>query len=461
MKPMNLSNSRISERTIMYKWSPFSRSEVLERAGVLPIVRGEGARVFDVDGRSYLDCHAGLWLVNAGYGRDEIAAAIARQAHELAWFSSFEGYTNLPSTDLAERLVELMRPEGMAKIFFSSGGSDAAETALKMARMYWKLQGQGQRYKIIARERAYHGVSFGAMSATGMPANRNAYEPLVPGFRHAIAPDRYRHPALNESEAAAFFAADIERVILSEGPTSVAAVIAEPIQGAGGVIIPPDGYLQRLQDICQKYGILLILDEVITGFGRTGEWFGARHWALQPDMITMAKGLTSGYLPLGATAVSQKVFDVFRQHEAKGGAFRHGNTYSGHPIACAAALANIDIIERENLVGNASQVGAHLLRALKPLEEHPMVGEVSGLGLIGRVQLTSDKTSRAALPAPLAIGDRIAAEMRRRGVIMRQLPYDVLSFSPPLCLTMAEADEIAAVFGQAIDQVYSEIRKEL
>jgi adenosylmethionine-8-amino-7-oxononanoate aminotransferase len=399
--------------------------------------------------------------VNAGYGRSEIAEAISRQAHELAWFSSFEGFTNLPSTDLAERLVALLKPEGMAKVFFSSGGSDAAETALKIARMYWKLQGQGQRYKIISRERAYHGVSFGAMSATGMPANRNAFEPLVPGFRHAIAPDRYRHAALSESEAATYFADDVERLIVSEGPASVAALIAEPIQGAGGVIIPPQGYLQRVQEICRKHGVLLILDEVITGFGRTGEWFGARNWGLQPDMIIMAKGLTSGYLPLGATAVTQKLFEVFRNHEAKGGAFRHGNTYSGHPIACAAALANIDIIDSEGLVANAKRVGAHLLNALKPLEDHAMVGEVSGLGLIGRVQLTANKTARTPLPSALATGDRIATEMRRRGVIMRQLPYDVLSYSPPLCLTIEEANELAGVFHEAIDVVYSQIRKDL
>ena len=458
---MALSNSRVSDRSIRYKWSPFARSQVLERDGVVPIVRGEGARVFDIEGRSYLDCHAGLWLVNAGYGRREIADAIAGQAHELAWFSSFEGYTNLPSTDLAERLVGLLEPEGMAKVFFSSGGSDAAETALKIARMYWKLQGQGQRYKVIARDRAYHGVSFGALSATGMAANRNPYEPLVPGFRHAMAPDTYRHPNLSEAEAAALFAADVERVIVGEGPASVAALIAEPIQGAGGVIIPPRGYLEQVQEICRKYGVLLILDEVITGFGRTGEWFGARNWGLQPDIVTMAKGLTSGYLPLGATAVSQAVFDVFHRHEAEGGAFRHGNTYSGHPVACAAALANIDIIERDGLVANAGRVGAHLVAALKPLEVHPLVGEVKGLGLIGRVQLTADKATRKPLPPALAAGERIAAAMRRNGVIMRPLPYDVLSFSPPLCLTTAEADEIARAFAAAIDAVYGDIRDAL
>lgn len=457
----DMSNSRISERSINYKWSPFSRSEVLERDGVVPIVRGEGAHVFDTEGRCYLDCHAGLWLVNVGYGRTEIADAIARQARELAWFSSFEGYTNLPSTDLAERLVGLLQPEGMAKVFFSSGGSDAVETAFKIARMYWKLQGQGQRYKIIARERAYHGVSFGALSATGLPANRNAYEPLVPGFRHAIAPDRYRHPHLSEAEAADYFAGDIERVIVSEGPSSVAAVIVEPVQGAGGVIIPPRGYLEQVQAICRSYGVLLILDEVITGFGRTGEWFGARNWNLRPDMMTMAKGLTSGYLPLGATAVNRQVFDVFRNNEAKGGAFRHGNTYSGHPIACAAALANIDIIERDGLVGNARKVGDHLLKALKSLEHHPLVGEVSGLGLIGRVQLTANKAKPSPLPPALLTGDRIAAEMRRRGVIMRQLPYDVLSYSPPLCLMETEADEAAGVFAAAIDAVYTQIKSDL
>jgi len=458
---MNLSNSLISERTLKYKWSPFSRSEVQERDGVVPIVRGEGCRVFDVQGKSYLDCHAGLWLVNAGYGRKEIADAIATQAHELAWFSSFEGYTNVPSTDLSERLVHLLQPEAMAKIFFSGGGSDAVETALKIARMYWKLRGQGQRYKVVARQRAYHGVSFGALSATGLPANRTAFEPLVPGFRHAIAPDCYRYPMASEAEAAAFFADDMERVIVGEGPNSIAAVIAEPIQGAGGVIIPPDGYLQRVQEICKSHGILLILDEVITGFGRTGEWFGARNWDLRPDMVTMAKGLTSGYLPLGATAVTEEIYQVFRRHEPEGGAFRHGNTYSGHPIACAAALANIEVIERDDLVGNARRVGAYLLAQLRPLEDHPMVGEVAGLGLIGRVQLTADKASRAMLPAHLRIGDRIAAEMKLRGVIMRQLPYDVLSYSPPLCLDENEADQIAETFGEAIDTVYREVKDQI
>lgn len=458
---MRLSNSLVSERSVKFKWSPFSRSSVLERDGVIPITRGEGCRVFDIQGNAYLDCHAGLWLVNVGYGRREIADAIATQAHELAWFSSFEGYTNVPSTDLSERLIDLLRPEGMAKVFFSSGGSDAVETALKITRMYWKLRGQAQRYKIVARQRAYHGVSFGALSATGMPANRNAFEPLVPGFRHAIAPDRYQHPTVSEAEAAAFFADDLERVIVGEGPGSVAAVIAEPIQGAGGVIIPPQGYLQRVREICDTYGILLIADEVITGFGRAGEWFGCRNWQLRPDIVAMAKGLTSGYLPLGATAVTEEVFDVFRRHESAGGAFRHGNTYSGHPIACAAALANIEIIEKEDLVGNAKRVGAHLLARLKPLENHPMVGEVAGLGLIGRIQMTADKATRRSLPAQLLIGDRIAAEMRARGVIMRPLPYDVLSYSPPLCLAEAEADQIANTFADSIDAVYREVKDQI
>ena len=458
---MTLSNSRVSERSVKFKWSPFSRSSTLERDGVIPITRGDGCRVFDIEGNSYLDCHAGLWLVNVGYGRKEIADAISAQAHELAWFSSFEGYTNIPSTDLSERLVALLRPEGMAKVFFSSGGSDAIETALKIARMYWKLRGQAQRYKFIARQRAYHGVSFGALSATGMPANRNAFEPLVPGFRHAIAPDSYRHPMGSEAEAAAFFANDLERVIVGEGPGSVAAVIAEPVQGAGGVIIPPQGYLQKVREICDAHGILLIVDEVITGFGRTGEWFGSRNWQLRPDIVVMAKGLTSGYLPLGATAVTDEIFEVFRHHEPEGGAFRHGNTYSGHPVACAAALANIEIIEREDLVGNAKRVGAHLLAKLKPLEDHPMVGEVAGLGLLGRIQMTADKAARRSLPAHLLIGDRIAAEMRARRVIMRQLPYDVLSYSPPLCLTEAEADQIVGAFADSIDAVHREVKDQI
>lgn len=455
------SNSRISRRSIRHKWSPFSRSSVLETAGVIPIVGGRDVFVHDIEGREYLDCHAALWLMNVGYGRQEIADAVHRQMSELAWFSSFEGYTNVPSTELAELLAGMLAPLGLTRIFFSNSGSEAVETALKAARMYWKIRGKGGKTKIIARDRAYHGVNYGGMSVTGMFPNRQKFEPLLPGVRHAMAPDCYKCPLAADCQRKKLYCAgDIERIILSEGPDTVAAVIAEPIQGAGGVIIPPEGYLQEVRRICDRYDVLLILDEVITGFGRTGEWFGAITFGVRPDIMTMAKGITSGYLPLGATAFSEAIFDTFRAGEAEHGAFRHGNTYSGHPTSCAAALANIAIIEREGLVANAREVGAYLLAALKPLEANPYVGEVAGLGMIGRVQLVADKATRAPLPASLGAGDWIARRMRDEGVIIRQLPYDALSYSPPLTLRPEHADRIAAAFTTVLEEFAAHLSAE-
>ena len=445
------------QRQLRYKWSPFTRVRQLERFGVLPIVRGQGARVWDVQGREYIDAHAGLWLVNAGYGRTEIVEAACRQMGELAWFPSFEGYTNLPSIELAERLVQLLQPEGMGKIFFTGSGSESVETALKMARQYWRLKGRPGKYKIISRHLAYHGVNFGGTSATGITANRRLFEPLVPGFRHGPAPYCYRCPLHQAPDSCARACAEeIARLVEFEGPETVAAVIAEPVQGAGGVIIPPDGYLARLREICSHYDVLLILDEVITGFGRTGEWFGARRWGIRPDVMTFAKGITSGYVPLGATAVSDEVFDVFYRQEELSGPFRHGNTYSGHPTACAAALANLRILEEEDLVGNARRVGEHLLRGLQSLQRHGCVGHVDGVGLLARVELVADRDTRRPFPPQLAVGERVARRARELGVILRPLG-DVLSFSPPLCLTTDEADRIVAAVDQAIADISREI----
>ena len=447
----------VLQRQLRYKWAPFTRVRFLERHGVVAVVRGRGSRVYDVQGREYIDAHGGLWLVNVGYGREEIARAVYQQMRELAWFSSFEGYTNLPSIELAERLVGLLAPEGMARIFFTGSGSESVETALKIARQYWRLKGQPGRYKILSRRRAYHGVTFGAMSASGVTANRTMFEPLVPGFRHGPAPYCYRCPLGLSPERCGLACADeMARIIEFEGPETVAAVIAEPVQGAGGVIVPPEGYLARLQEVCRRYQVLFILDEVITGFGRTGEWFGARRWGLRPDIMTFAKGLTSGYVPLGAVAVSEEVYDVFYRSEERAGPFRHGNTYSGHPAACAAALANLRILEEERLVENARRVGERLLAGLRTLARHPMVGHVDGVGLLARVELVQDRESRQPFPPGMGVGDRVALRAREMGVILRPLG-DVLSFSPPLCLTEEEADRIVAVVDQAVQDISREI----
>jgi adenosylmethionine-8-amino-7-oxononanoate aminotransferase len=446
-------NDTVLERVLKYRWSPFTRTRYIEEHGVLPIVRGKGSKVYDTEDREYIDAHASLWLVNAGYGRAEIVEAVHRQMQALPWFSCFEGYTNLPSIDLAEHLIGMLEPEGMEKVFFSGSGSESVESALKIARQYWKLKGRAEKYKIISRSRAYHGVTFGARSATGMAANRAMFEPLLPGFRHAPCPDPYLREVEAPDEIFPKACAEaIERVILFEGASTVAAIIVEPVQGAGGVIVPPDGYLQALREIATRHEVLLIFDEVITGFGRTGDMFGARHWGVRPDLMTFAKGITSGYMPLGATAVTGEVFETFYSNEKKG-AFRHGNTYSGHPAACAAALANLDLIEREDLPGNARRVGRRLVDGLQKLSKHDVVGFVDGVGLLGRVQLVRERKSRSLFAPELAVADRIARRARELGVILRPLPNDSLSFSPPLCLTDGEADTIVGVVDQAIGDV--------
>ena len=446
-------NDIVLERVLKYRWSPFTRTRYIEQHGVLPIVRGKGSKVYDLDDREYIDAHASLWLVNVGYGRQEIVEAVHRQMETLSWFSCFEGYTNLPSIDLAERLVGMLKPEGMDKVFFSGSGSEAVETALKIVRQYWKLKGKAEKYKIVARNRAYHGVTFGAMSATGMAANRAMFEPLLPGFLHAPCPDPYlREVDAPDDRFAHACAEALEGVIQSEGAHTVAAIIAEPVQGAGGVIIPPDGYLQELREVATRNDVLLIFDEVITGFGRTGDMFGARHWGVCPDIMAFAKGITSGYLPLGATAVSRPVFETFYANEQQG-AFRHGNTYSGHPAACAAALANLDILEREDLAGNAKRIGRRLLDGLKGFTKHEIVGFVDGVGLLAKVQLVRDRKTRALFAPELGVANRIARRARELGVILRPLPGDALSFSPPLCLTASEADTIVRVVDQAIGDV--------
>ena len=450
----------VTQRSLKYRWAPFSRTRYVEQHGLLPIVRGEGARVYDANGREYVDAHASLWLVNVGYGRQEIVEAVHRQMQSLSWFSCFEGYTNLPSIDLAERLIEMLRPEGMDKVFFSGSGSEAVETALKIVRQYWKLKGRPEKYKIVSRNRAYHGVTFGGVSATGMPANRAMFEPLLPGFLHAPCPDPYLREVDAPDERFPQACADaLEQVIKSEGAQGVGAIIVEPVQGAGGVIIPPDGYLQHLRDIATRHDVLLIFDEVITGFGRTGDMFGARHWNVRPDIMTFAKGITSGYLPLGATAVSREVFETFYANE-KQGAFRHGNTYSGHPTACAAALANLAILEREDLAGNARKIGRRLLDGLETLSRHEIVGFVDGVGLLARVQLVRDRKTRAPFAPELTVAERISRRARELGVIFRPLPGDALSFSPPLCLTASEADTIVGVVDLAIGDIAATLPKQ-
>jgi len=424
------------------RWGPYTNMKAVAENGPEVIVRAEGVYAYDEAGRRYIDGHGGLWLVNVGYGRREIVDAIARQAEELAWFDSFGGFANRPSMRLADRLVDLMAPDGMAHVFFGNDGSEAVETALKIARQYWKMRGRANKYKFITRARAYHGVTFGALSVQGVTANRVMFEPLLPGVVHVAAPYATQcsmHPDAPVCTFACVRA--VEDAIVTQGPDTVAAMIMEPVQAAGGVIIPPPSYMAQVAEICRRHEVLLIADEVVTGFGRLGDWFGSRHYGVKPDMMTMAKGLTSGYLPMGATAVSEAVFSAFVEGGGSGPEFRHGNTYSGHPVAAAAALANIDIIEREDLPGNARAMGEVLKASLAAVRAHHpyWVVDARAEGLLGRLQLRdpSGRRTGADLTAAVARG------MHDRGVIVRPIE-DIITYSPPLTINEAQVQEMVA-----------------
>lgn len=436
-------------------WSPFIQMRTVREHGPLIFDRAEGVRVWDASGREYLDAHGSLWLANVGYGRSEIADAAYEQMKRMAYFSMFMGFSNEPAIRLATRLVRLAEPEGMGKVFFSDSGSEAVETALKLARQYWKNVGRGTRYKVIARRRAYHGVTMGALSATGIPANRRMFEPLVPGFRHIPEPDCYRHEwgnELTDEEVGERAAAALREAIEQEHPDTVAAFIAEPVQGAGGVIIPPDNYLKLCREICDEFEILFIADEVVTAFGRLGSWFGSRRYGVKPDLICLAKGLTSGYLPMGATLATDVIYEAFLGDPADGVEFRHGNTYSGHAAAAAAANANLEIIENEDLPANAARVGDHLLERLQELRQHPIVGDVRGAGLLARVELVADRQTRRPFDDPGRTGGAVQRKVQERGVLLRNVG-DVITLSPPLILDTDDADRIVEALGAAIAEV--------
>lgn len=433
-------------------WTPFLRMETVLEHGPVVFDRAEGVFVYDVDGKRYLDAHASLWLANIGFGRREVADAVYAQMQKLAFFSMFQGYSNPPAIALAERLLQLTAPEDMGRVFYSDSGSEAVETALKITRQYWKNRGRGTKYKIIARRNAYHGVTFGALSATGVSANRRMFEPLVPGFRHIADPNCYRNDFgsdLSEEEVSAAAALALRRAIEFEGPETVAAFIAEPVQAAGGVVIPPASYLKRCRDICTEFDVLFIADEVVTGFGRTGTWFGSRTYGVQPDIMCVAKGLTSGYIPMGATLCRSDIFDAFLGPANDRRELRHGNTYSGHAAAAAAAIANLEIVENEGLPENSRVVGAHLLRGLETLRRHPIVGDVRAVGLLARVELVADPATREPFNPAGVVGSQVQRRAQELGVIFRNV-NDILTLSPPLILTTTQADLIVEVLDQAI-----------
>jgi putrescine---pyruvate transaminase len=410
-------------------WNPFaSMAGIAGRA--LSIVRGDGATVYDADGRAYLDALASLWYCNVGYGRTELGDVAAAQMHKIAGFQTYEIFTNEPAEELARRVASLV-PIAGAKVFFTpGGGSDAVDTAAKLARAYWRAVGQPGKQIIVGRSHGYHGVNAYGTSLGGIPVNTDPFGPLVTLVEHVPWDD----------------ATALAKIIEQAGADQVAAFICEPVIGAGGVYFPPEGYLAEVQRICRENDVLLIADEVICGFGRTGEWFGSQRFGLQPDLMTLAKGLTSGYLPLGAVAISPAIAEPFwRPGSAE--IFRHGYTYSGHPAACAVGLANLDIVEREQLVARVRELEPAVAHAFAPLAGHELVSQVrTGAGLLAGIEIT-----QAARDADPGLGARIVTAARERGVITRLLRGVALQVSPPFVITAAELKQIADVLTDALD----------
>jgi putrescine---pyruvate transaminase len=425
---------------------------------------GDGIYVRDAEGRQYIDGLSSLWNVNVGHGRAELADAAAEQMKTLSYFSGYSGSSTVPSIRLAERLIELA--PGMAAVFFTSGGAEANESAFKTARYYWKVLGKSGKYKVISRIHGYHGVTLQAMSATGIAGYWKMFEPLAPGFIHIQTCYPYRCSGAKPGETAGETAArELEEAILREGPETVAAFIGEPIHGAGGVIYPTDDYWPRVREICSRYDVLLIADEIITGFGRTGRWFGLEHWNVQADIVSFAKGVTSGYLPLGGIMVSRPIKHALDSAESAN-RWMHGFTNSGHPACCAVALRNIEIIDREGLLDNVSRTGQVLLDELREaFRDHPHAGDIrGGKGLLAAVEFVEDRGDRKNFSPDRDFGNRLRSEMRKRGVITRTRPVvgehpapgDEVLFAPPLIMKETEIRHMVAVARESVDTVLSQ-----
>lgn len=411
-------------------------------------VEARGSFVKDIAGNEYIDGLSALWNVNVGHGREELARAAYEQMTRMAYYSAYAGSSNPPAIALAEKLSQLVYPS-INTFFFTSGGAESTESSFKTARFYWKAVGRPDKVKFISRMKGYHGVTMAAMSATGLPAYWPMFEPRVPGFVHIESPYPYRFenktPGVSDGVAAANL---LEEAILREGPETVAGFIAEPVQGAGGVIVPQDDYFPRIREICDKYEVLLISDEVITGFGRTGRWFGLEHYGIEPDIMQFAKGITSGYVPLGGIGVSDTIRQAIEGVPPEK-RWMHAFTYSGHPTCCAVALANIAIIEQEGLVERAAAMGERLLSGLQELDELSSVGNVRGKGMMAAVELVADKATKQPYPAADNMGAKLGKELTRRGLYTRILGDTVL-LAPPLVTDEATIDRIVQIMGESI-----------
>jgi putrescine aminotransferase len=428
-----------------------------ELGGSRIIVRADGCNIYDGDGAALLDGMAGLWCVQVGYGREELAKAAYDQMVELPYYNTFFKTAAPTTVMLATKIAELLGGN-LQHVFFNNSGSEAVDTVVRLARYYWQAKGEPNRSIIIGRVNGYHGSTIAGASLGGMKHMHEQGGPWVPGIEHIMQPYWFGEGQGEDPAAFGLRAADaLEARILEVGPENVAAFIGEPVQGAGGVIIPPETYWPRIEAICRKYGILLVCDEVICGFGRLGQWFGFQHFGVKPDLVSMAKGLSSGYLPISAVGVADHIVDVLK---AKGGDFVHGYTYSGHPTSAAVALKNIEIMEREDLVGRtAKDTGPYLAKALAGLADHPLVGEARSLGLIGAVEIVADKRTNARFGGPAGSAGMMVRDLCIKHGLMVRGVRDSIVMSPPLVISHAEIDRLVATIRQALDEAEPQLRE--
>lgn len=417
--------------------------------------RGEGSYLYNADGEQFIDGLSGLWCVALGHGRRELIEASSEQMAKLAYCSGYSGSSNRAALELGERLASMTYPS-INRFFLTSGGGESTDSTIKTARYFWKAQGKPSKVKVISLQEGYHGVTMAAMCATGISSYWPVFEPRMPGFSHIPSHNRYRYQVPEGGDPATAAADELEQAILREGADSVAVFLAEPVQGSGGVFIPPDGYFKRIREICDKYDVLLAVDEVITGFGRTGTLFGLEHWGVEPDIMQFAKGITSGYAPLGGIGISDRINDVFKAQD--GPTWMHAYTYSGHPVSCAIALAATEIIQAENLPARAAQSGQRLRANLqKGLGDHPHVGDIRGLGLINAVELVNNRETKQRFAADDKKALQVIDACRRGGLITRgrsDAQCNVIYLGPPLTTADNTIDDIANIVTEAVKSVF-------
>jgi len=449
-----------ARRDLSFHLHPATNLRSVQAEGPLVITRGEGVYVYDDEGKRYLEGMAGLWCASLGFSERRLAEAAYKQMCELPFYHSFAGKVPAISTELAERLIG-MAPAGMTKVLFANSGSEANDTAIKLAWYINNALGRPQKKKIISRQRAYHGVTIASGSLTGLAFAHTDFDLPIARILHADCPHYYRGGAPGESEEAfaARLAANLEQLIVREGPDTVAAFFAEPVMGAGGVIVPPATYFDRVQPILKKYDILFVVDEVICGFGRTGHMFGSQTFNLQPDIMTLAKALSAGYVPISANLVSGKVYEILLAQSDKLGIFGHGYTYSSHPVPAAVALETLKIYDELDIVAQVRRVGPRMQAGIRSFADHPLIGEARGIGLIGAVEMVRDKTTKQSFEPKAGVAAYLVRRAQHHGAILRNMPGDIVAFSPPLVISEAEIDELMGCFGKALDDTWAMVKE--